>query len=83
MWPQLTEGEIAAEDSHSGGAERIRQRHKKWSVAIRSRTVRQDEAITTRMSREVQVPANGYFIWRSVKKLSTVHSTNYAAIWFP
>lgn len=73
MRPQLTEGEIAAKDSHPRGAERIRQRDEKWSVAVRSRAVRQHEAITASMSGEVKVPSNGYFIRRSVKKLSTVH----------
>ena len=71
--PQLAEGEITAKDSHARGAECIRQCDEKWSVAIRSRAVRQDEAITASMSWEVQVPSNGYFIRWSVKKLSTVH----------
>ena len=42
-WPvrsQLAEGEITAEDSHPRGAERIRQYHEKWGVAICSRAVR-------------------------------------------
>jgi hypothetical protein len=62
MGPQLPEGEIAAEDGHPRGAERIRQCYEKWRVAIRSGTVRQDEAIAAGTARAVQEPANRYFI---------------------
>ena len=62
MGPQLPEGEIAAEDGHPRGAERVGQRHEKWRVAIRSRAVRQDEVITAGTARAVQETANGYFI---------------------
>jgi hypothetical protein len=60
--PQLPEGEIAAEDGHPRGTERIRQCHEKWRVAIRSRAVRQDEAIPAGTARTVQEPSHGYFI---------------------
>ena len=53
-WPvrsQLAEREIAAEDGQPGGAERTRQHHEKRRVAVRSRAVRQDEAIPTRIGR--------------------------------
>jgi hypothetical protein len=62
MGPQLPEGEIAAQDGHPRGAERIRQCHEKWRVAIRSGAVRQDEAIAAGTARAVQEPANRYFI---------------------
>jgi hypothetical protein len=47
-WPvrsQLAKGEIKAEDGNSRRAERIRQCHEKWGVAVRSRAVRENEAI--------------------------------------
>jgi hypothetical protein len=62
MGPQLPEGKIAAEDGHPRSAERIRQCHEKWRVAIRSGAVRQDEAIAAGTARTVQEPSNGYFI---------------------
>jgi hypothetical protein len=78
-WPvrtQLAEGEIAAEDGQPVGAERTRQRNEKRRVAGRSRAVRQDEAIPTRIVRAVQKPSNGYFILRSVQKFSAVVHTH-------
>ena len=83
-WPvrsQLAEGEIAAEDGHPRGAERIRQCHEKWRVAIRSRAVGQDEAITAGTGRAVQEPSNGYFVRRSVQKFSMVVHTH--SLWQP
>src|SRR5260370_3174993 len=74
-WPvrsQLAEGEIAAEDGQPGGAERTRQHHEKRRVAVRSRAVRQDEAVHTRIGRVVQKSSNWYFILRSVPKFSRV-----------
>lgn len=56
-WPvrsQLAERKIKPEDSHARGAERIRQCHEKWGVAVRSRAMRQDEAITGGIGRVVQ-----------------------------
>ena len=76
-WPvrsQLAEGEITPEDGHPRGAERICQYHEKRRVAVRSRAVRQDEAITARTGRAVQEPSNGYFI-QSVHKFSIVVHT--------
>src|SRR5260370_28266257 len=78
-WPvrsQLSEGKIAAEDGHPRSAERIRQYHEKRRVAVRPRAVRQDEAITARASRPVQEPSDGYFIRRSVQKISMVVHTH-------
>ena len=60
--PQLPEGKIAAQDGHPRRAERICQRYKKWRVTIRTRAVRQDEAIATGIARTVQKPSNGHFI---------------------
>jgi hypothetical protein len=73
--PQLTEGQIAAEDGQPGGAERARQCHEKGRIAVRSRAVRQDEAIPTRIGRAVQKPSNWYFISRSVQKFSIITHT--------
>jgi len=77
-WPvrsQLAEGEITPEDGHPRGAERICQYHEKRRVAVRSRAVRQDEAITAGTGRVVQEPSNGYFIRWSVHKFSIVVHT--------
>jgi hypothetical protein len=55
-WPvrsQLAKGKIAAEDGQSRGAERTRQGDEKRRIAVRSRAVRQDEAILTRTGRTV------------------------------
>jgi hypothetical protein len=76
VWPQLAEGEIAAEYGQPGGAERIRERHEKRRVAVRSRAVRQDEAIPTRIGRAVEKPSNWYFILRSVQKFSIIAHTH-------
>lgn len=67
----LTEGKITAEDGPSASAERLRQRDEEWSVAVRSRTVCQSEAIPIRIDRRVQEASNGYSI-NSIKKRSTV-----------
>jgi hypothetical protein len=78
-WPvrsQLAEGKIAAEDGQPGVAERTRQRHEKRGVAVRSRAVRQDQAIPSRIARAVQKPSNGHFILRSVRKFSIVVHTH-------
>jgi hypothetical protein len=69
---QLAKGEIASKDGQPRGGERVRQRHEKRGVAVRSRTVSQDKAIFTRTDRAMQEPSNGYFIRRSVAKLSIV-----------
>ena len=75
MPPHVARREITAEDSHSRGTERICQRYEKRGIAISSRAVRQDETITARTSREMQVPTDGYFIWWSVQKfLMTAHT---------
>jgi len=72
--PQLAEGEIAPEDGQPGGAERIRQRHEKRRVAVRSRAVGQDEAVPNGISWAVQKPSNWYAILSSVPKFSiSVH----------
>jgi hypothetical protein len=77
-WPvrsQLAEGQIAAEDGQPGGAERIRERHEKQRVAVRSRAMRQDEEISSRMGRLVQKPSDWYLIPRSIPEFSiSVHT---------
>jgi hypothetical protein len=67
---QLAEGKIATEDGQPGGAERTRQRDEERGIAVRSRAVRQDEAIPIRIGRAMQKPSNGYFALRSVQKFS-------------
>ena len=76
MRPQLAEGEIAAEDGQPRGTERTRQRHEKRRVTVRSRPVRQDQAVPTRTGRPVQKASNGHFILWSVPKLSIVVHTH-------
>ena len=71
MRTQLAKGEIAAEDSHSRVTERIRQRDKKQGVAVRSGTVRQDEAVAAGSGRRVQIAANGY-AFRIISKFPEV-----------
>jgi hypothetical protein len=67
---QLAEGEIASEDGQPGIAECTRERDEKRRVAVCSRAVRQDEAISIRIGRAVQKASNRYFILRSVPKFS-------------
>ncbi len=76
-WPvrtQLAEGKVAAEDGHSHSAERIRQRDEKRRVAVRSRPVRQDEAVATGSRRRVQIAADGHSIRIIAKFLDVVHT---------
>ena len=84
-WPvrsQLAEREVAAEDGQPGGAESTRQRHEKRRVAVGSRAVRQDEAISCRVGRLMQKPSNWYFILRSVPKFSiSVHTPAHCSQW--
>ena len=75
VWSHLPKGEVATEDGQPRGGERIRERQEKRRVTVRSRTVRQDEAIFTRTGRAMQEPPNGYFIRRSIPKLLTVAHT--------
>jgi hypothetical protein len=78
---QLAEGKIATEDGQPGGAERTRQRHEERGIAVRSRAVRQDEAIPIRIGRAMQKPSNGYFALRSVQKFSMrvhTHGPSYS-----
>ena len=70
--PQLAKGQVAAEDGQPGGAESTCERREKGRVAVRSRTVRQYQAIPSRIGRLVQKPSNGYFILRSVEKFSVL-----------
>jgi hypothetical protein len=72
MWSQLARGQIATEDGQSRGTERTRQSHEKRRIAVCSRAVRQDEAIPIRTGRLVQEALNGYFIRRSIKKISKI-----------
>ena len=67
---QLAEGQIAAEDGQPGGAEGTGQRHEKRRVAVRSRAVRQDEAIPVRIGRAMQKPSNWCVILWSAEKFS-------------
>jgi hypothetical protein len=79
---RLAEGQIAAEDGQPGGAECTRQRHEKRRVAVGSRAVRQDEAISCRVGRLMQKPSNWYFILRSVPKFSViVHTPAHCSEW--
>jgi hypothetical protein len=78
---QLAEWEIAAEDSQPGGAERSCKRHEKRRVAVCSRTVREDEAIPSRIGRGVQEATNWYCIFWSVRKFSIVHSHGHCRQW--
>jgi hypothetical protein len=75
VWSQLAKGEITAKDGHPRGGERIRERHEKRRVTVRSRTVRQDEAIFTRTDGAMQEPSNRYVIRRSIPILLTVVHT--------
>jgi len=65
MRPRLAERKIKAENSHSRAYKFLRQCHQKGRVAVRSRAVRQDEAITARTAWPVQTASNGCFIRRS------------------
>jgi hypothetical protein len=76
-WPvrtQLTKGKIAAEDRHSDGAECIRQCDERRRVAVRSRSVCQDEAVATGSRRRVQIAADGHSIRIIAKFLNVVHT---------
>ena len=76
-WPvrtQLAEGKIAAEDSQPNGAERIGQCDEKRRVAVRSRPVRQDEAVAAGSGRHVQIAADGHSIRIIAKFLNVVHT---------
>ena len=83
MRPHLAEGEIAAEDGQPRRAHRTRQRHEKRRVAVRSRAVRQDEAIPARIGWAVQKSSNRYLILRSVQKFSIVVHTSFQHTGFP
>jgi hypothetical protein len=75
--PQLAKREIAAEHGQPREAERIRQRHEERRLAIRPRTVRQDEPIVTRIGGAMDEPSNGWFIFRTVAKLlAVIHIRN-------
>jgi hypothetical protein len=74
MRPHLTKGQVTAEDSEARSTERLGQREKKGSVAIRSRAVRQYDAIPAGTDGQVQKAANRYLL-NSVQKLSTVVHT--------
>jgi len=68
---RLAEREIAAEYGQARGAECIRERDKERRVAVRSRAVRQYEAIRTGSRRAVQEPSKGHCS-RRVRKFSIV-----------
>jgi hypothetical protein len=74
-WPvrsQLAKRQIAAEDGPSRGTERACQCHEERRIAVGPRTVRQDQAIATRIDWGVQKSANRYFIRRSIHEFSIV-----------
>jgi hypothetical protein len=76
-WPvrtRLAEGKIAAEDRHSLSAECICQCDEKRRVAVRSRSVRQDEAVASGSRRRVQIAADGHPIRIIAKFLGVVHT---------
>lgn len=83
MWAQLAKRKITTQDHQSCGAECLSQRYQQRGGAIRSGSVREDEAVATRICREVKVSSNGYFIWRSIQKLLTsVHDRLHASMQF-
>jgi len=72
MLAQLAKRQIAAKDRQPQGTEHARQGHEKRRIAVRSRAVRQDKAIPTRIGRVVQKPSNRHFIRRSIQKFPAI-----------
>jgi hypothetical protein len=60
--PLLAKRQVAAEHHKSHTAKSLSQRHQKWRITVRSRTVRQHKAITNRINRAMQKSSHWYFI---------------------
>lgn len=74
MRPLLAEGQVAAENRQSGSVEGLGQRHQQQRVAVGSRAVRQDEAVSLMDSGLVQEASNSRPII-DVKKLPRITHT--------
>ena len=59
MWPRLAERQIAAEHGHARHGEGIRHRDEQGRAGVRSRTVRQHQAVTYGRIGRVQESAHG------------------------